>query len=157
VYALLAALLLWRAGLRLWVLSPFTFLMSTVVEIVMKTAVNQSGERLMEFHRSTYYPFATVSLDGTFPSGHSSRTAFFCVFLAVLLWSRGTMLSRAAAVGFIVLIPLVGFTRLYIGDHWLSDVAAGILLGAALALLVAPPVAARLQKANSYLPSVVRK
>jgi len=41
-----------------------------------------------------------------------------------------------------------GFARIYMGDHWPSDVVAGLALGASSALLVAPPVARRLNGAR---------
>ncbi len=145
LYAVAGALLLWRAGLGVWSLAPLGSMPATLLEVVMKLTVDQPGRPLLEFHRGTYYPFVGVDLGGTFPSGHSIRTSFFCSFAAALLWSRGTRTSRAMAVALILAIPLIAFTRLYIGDHWLSDIIGGIMLGSALALLLAPPVARRLR------------
>jgi len=39
-------------------------------------------------------------------------------------WLRGLLIATLAA-----LIVLVGFSRIYLGAHWLSDVVAGYLLG----------------------------
>jgi len=143
LYCLVACLLLWCAGLGIWSLAPATFLLGTVLEVVMKLTIQQPTVP-EQFHRSAYYPFLSVDLNGSFPSGHALRTAFFCTFVAVLLWSHGSRRWRLAAVAVGMLQLPVGFTRVYVGDHWLTDVVAGLLIGSALALLSAPPVARRL-------------
>lgn len=144
LYSMVASLLLWRRGVGRWSLAPMAFLFGITVEVAMKIFVDQPLEPLREFHRGTFYPFVGTTLNGTFPSGHALRATFFCSFLAVLLWSRDGLLGRWASLGMVILALVIGFTRLYIGDHWLSDVVGGLLLGSAIALLVAPPVAERL-------------
>ncbi|MFI9024723.1 phosphatase PAP2 family protein [Streptomyces sp. NPDC053560] len=69
-----------------------------------------------------------------FPSGHA-MTAMVAAGLALwVLRERGapvTWLRVVGAVGAVSVLG-VGATRLYLGVHWLSDVLAGWLLGAAL-------------------------
>ncbi len=143
VYAGMAGLLLWRAGAGRWSLAPLAFLLPTVLEVVLKSTIRETSMPL-ESLRVPYFPAITLSLNGSFPSGHALRGAFFCTFAAALLWQRGSRLARSASLGFLLLALLLGLARVYGGDHWLSDVVAGLLLGAAAALLVAPPVARRL-------------
>ena len=72
---------------------------------------------------------ALVGANGfAFPSGHALNTAAVVGACAVVLWTyrRTRVWSTAAAV---VLILLVGFSRLYLGVHWLTDVLAGVALG----------------------------
>ncbi len=145
LYGLAGAAVLWRAGLGYWSLAPLAFLLPTLLEFGLKSVLHQP-QVPGEFHRHAYYPLVSLHLKGSFPSGHALRSAFFCAFLAVLLWSRRDALSRAAALLFIPLELYIAFTRIYMGDHWVSDVAAGLLLGASFALLVAPPVARRLAR-----------
>jgi undecaprenyl-diphosphatase len=72
------------------------------------------------------------SLGSSFPSGHTAYAVFF-VAIAVALNRIGGILTRAAVViTAIVIAAVVGFTRIYLRAHYLSDV----LGGAALALLV---------------------
>lgn len=146
LYSLVGSLLLWRRGAGPWSLAPMAFLIGITIELVMKLLVNQPLEPLREFHRGTFYPFFGMSLNGTYPSGHALRTAFFFCFLALLLWYGGGIARRLVALGLIPLIFFFGFTRLYIGDHWLSDVVGGLLLGAAIALVAAPPMVRRLAR-----------
>ena len=60
----------------------------------------------------------------SFPSGHSCAAFAFGVALAMALPQRwAKVLALAAAV-------LMAFSRLYVGVHFPSDVAAGSLIGA---------------------------
>ena len=72
----------------------------------------------------------------SFPSGHALNSAIVYLTLAVLI-ARELELRRmrifvvgAAAL----LVLLIGFTRLYLGVHFPSDVLAGWMLGASWAL-----------------------
>lgn len=64
-----------------------------------------------------------------FPSGHA---AFFFA-LCVPLWMRSRWLGVAAAVWTSLTI---GLPLLYRGDHWLSDIVAGAVVGVALMSLL---------------------
>lgn len=63
-----------------------------------------------------------------FPSGHTTNTTAVIGACAVLLWAyrRTRVWTTLTAV---TLIVLVGFSRLYLGVHWLTDVLAGYALG----------------------------
>ncbi|MDP2935587.1 MAG: phosphatase PAP2 family protein [Dehalococcoidia bacterium] len=144
IWAVTAGLVLWRRGLGLWSMAPLAFLIVTPVEILMKLIIEQPGVP-EELHRSVYYPLTTLDLTGSFPSGHAIRSGFFCAFAGVLLRSSGGKMGRIAPFTFAFLAGLAGFTRLYLGVHWLTDVVAGLVLGASVGLemgLLAPAQAA---------------
>jgi undecaprenyl-diphosphatase len=86
----------------------------------------------LSFHRPRR-EVAFVQLDPySFPSGHAMiSTAAYGAF-AYLAWSRlrtrGGRLFLIA--GTTLLVGLIGFSRMYLGVHYLSDVLAGVTAGA---------------------------
>jgi undecaprenyl-diphosphatase len=70
---------------------------------------------------------------GSFPSGHVVfYVCFFgfVFFLARERMTRPSMLLRGVMVMAAGLIALVGISRLFLGEHWLSDLPGSYLLGA---------------------------
>ena len=69
----------------------------------------------------------------SFPSGHSMNSIIGYGFLTILLLDRIAQHGRrvAIAVAAVVLIGAIGFSRLYLGVHFLSDVAGGFIAGGA--------------------------
>ena len=78
--------------------------------------------------------------DPSFPSGH---VLFYTAFFGFLIFLAYTLLkpSWARTVTFVILgslVALIGLSRIYVGDHWASDVIGAYLLGSLwLALTVA--------------------
>jgi len=69
----------------------------------------------------------------SFPSGHSMNSIIGYGFLTILLLDRVTQPHRRMAiiVAAALLIGGIGFSRLYLGVHYLSDVGGGFIAGAA--------------------------
>lgn len=68
--------------------------------------------------------------DSTFPSDHATAVAT----VAVGLWFAGSRLrSRRIGIVAMVLAGLMALDRLYVGAHYLTDVIAGLALGALVA------------------------
>ena len=74
----------------------------------------------------------------SFPSGHSSGIATAVTVGLVLAWPLFSARARriSLAVG-LALVVVVGFSRMWLGLHYLSDVVAGWSLGVAWAMLTA--------------------
>jgi len=79
----------------------------------------------------------------SFPSGHATQSAAFygSALLALLILSPGSGRSRAlsraaAAAAAALLVGGVCVSRVYLGVHYPTDVASGLLLGAVWAALV---------------------
>ncbi|MDA8107982.1 MAG: VTT domain-containing protein, partial [Betaproteobacteria bacterium] len=81
---------------------------------------------------------AAAAQGHAFPSGHTSMSTVIYGFLAVLvapaLREGWRWLPYALAS---VLIGAIAFSRLYLGAHWLADVAAGLALGTAWVAVLA--------------------
>lgn len=97
-----------------------------------------------------------VTLDTfSFPSGHSSGAALFYGFLACLLVRHATSAGKRAAVGIaaVLMVAAVGFSRIYLGAHYLTDVLAGIAEGGAwLAICITAVSHLRRRRAARGLP-----
>lgn len=89
----------------------------------------------------------------SFPSGHTTTAAAITIALVIAFpfaWSR-----VLAAVW----IPVMAVSRNYLLVHWLSDVVAGAVLGASVALVVASAVRAvraRILKEPSQERALIR-
>jgi membrane-associated phospholipid phosphatase len=74
----------------------------------------------------------------SFPSGHAMVSPPFYIMLAHLL--RGRLADKEWSVyikpAFVLLIVLIAASRVYLGVHYLSDVLAGLCLGACWYCLV---------------------
>jgi undecaprenyl-diphosphatase len=86
----------------------------------------------------------------SFPSGHTLHFTVFYGFLIFVIatnyrpsWQRNALIAV-----FAVLIALVGLSRIYLGEHWLSDVVGGYLVGA---LCLVPLIAGYLWTRERYV------
>ncbi len=80
-----------------------------------------------------------VEVEGfSYPSGHSLASAAIYFTCAILVDKRlsGFLPRCLMWTFFLALIGVIGFTRIYLGVHFFSDVVAGILLGIAWASLL---------------------
>ena len=97
--------------------------------------VLNGGLKLL-FHRPRP-ELAYVHLDTySFPSGHSAGATAIYGIATYLVMSRGSHRVRAyvgAGVLFVIGVGLIAFSRLYLEEHYLSDVLAGCSLGLAWA------------------------
>lgn len=68
----------------------------------------------------------------SFPSGHSASAAAFYMTLGLLAagWVRRWETRVYVLLASVFVVVLIGFSRLYLGVHYLSDVLAGYALGA---------------------------
>jgi len=78
-------------------------------------------------------PTSAFSFDSGFsyPSGHSAGCIVFGGVLAYFAWQHWQSKSSRVAigVGLGLIVGVVGFDRIYLNVHWLSDVFGGWMLG----------------------------
>ena len=97
-----------------------------VINALLKLVFHRPRPELAFVHLETY----------SYPSGHAAvATAKYTTLAFVLARRSGTRRTIAIAAAAIVLIAVVGFSRLYLGVHYLSDVMAGTSFGLAWASL----------------------
>jgi membrane-associated phospholipid phosphatase len=129
-----------RYGLRGF-LAPMLLFAGVAVEVVLKHALIHPPPPPLILQTRWQSPFFSLSLTHalpywanilpySFPSGHLLRTTFL---VSLIMGQPGQRYRLAGAT----LIATMAFTRVYLNDHWLSDVIGGCLLGFALAALAA--------------------
>ncbi|MFN4259099.1 MAG: phosphatase PAP2 family protein [Gemmataceae bacterium] len=106
-----------------------------VVWLVAQVAgglLNAELKSLYERPRPAFVDSFVQESSYAFPSGHSMGAMLVYGFLAYLLyrvlprpWQRWLIV-----MAFGLLVLAIGFSRMYLGAHWLSDVCAGFLAGA---------------------------
>jgi len=70
-----------------------------------------------------------IETSGSFPSGHATIGIALYGFLAYLLYVRFPTKRPLIVTSVILLVTLIGFSRLYLGVHFPTDVIAGYALG----------------------------
>ena len=79
-----------------------------------------------------------VVTDNSFPSGHTISAVICYGFLAYLLVPKMPSLfwKWVTVLGSIAIMAFIGFSRVFLGGHYLTDIIAGYALGLAWAGLV---------------------
>ncbi|MBI4058619.1 phosphatase PAP2 family protein [Candidatus Microgenomates bacterium] len=133
---------IWMALKRYWwtLISLSFFISSHIIEVFGKLLLFHPSPPLLFFRGVAPLPFQFpshyVHTDYSYPSGHSMRTAFLVVFLFFLAEHRLRGPARLIAQSFLaVFLFVMLLSRVYLGEHWTTDVIGGALLGTAAALI----------------------
>jgi undecaprenyl-diphosphatase len=88
--------------------------------------------------------YARVLPDYSFPSGHTMNATVFYIAIALIAWSVFGRRLGLVALGIAIVVALgVGVSRIYLGYHYLTDVAGGTFAGVAWLLVVGAAFNAR--------------
>ncbi|SDE16417.1 phosphatase PAP2 family protein [Niabella drilacis] len=133
VFSLFLALFLFFLNNRLLAFRILlAFLVSGMIAQVLKKMVHLP--RPMAALGSAAYPYfiegVTHSGYNSFPSGHT--TSAFALALLCCLHTR----KRGVQALFFSLACMTGYSRIYLGQHFLPDVFAGMLIGSSTAVVV---------------------
>ncbi|MEK7624966.1 MAG: phosphatase PAP2 family protein [Patescibacteria group bacterium] len=122
VLALAVSILLWQS-------KKFLPIIALWITIIGSESVTFALKLLL--HRPRPLNAAILETSNSFPSGHATIAVAFYGFLAFLLLQKiSRKLHRSLIITLTSIIILaIGFSRLYLGVHYLSDVLAGYLVG----------------------------
>ena len=118
---LLFTLVLWKTGhkrqiVALWVVS----LGASLTTFWLKLLFQRPRPDLAVYQFSDY----------SFPSGHATGAVAFFGIVAWIVVRNRWLRPGVAVVSFVTIAFLIGFSRLYLDVHYLSDVLNGYLVGA---------------------------
>jgi undecaprenyl-diphosphatase len=120
-------------GLVLWWKRCWYRLLALVLAIQGGMAQLPLLKMAFRRHRPSFDDAFLIFQDYSFPSGHTLAATLLYGLLAVFAFlAFDTWPSRVLAVlGAFVMVLLAGFSRLYLGAHYLSDVLGGVAAGVA--------------------------
>jgi undecaprenyl-diphosphatase len=118
----------------------FFFGMIHIIELFGKAFVTHPGPPFM-FHKYDLgftFPSSYVQPGSSYPSGHLARTAFIAVLFAFIIYGSKRFSKTQKQLlycSITIIVCLMFVSRVYLGEHWLSDVIGGSFLGSAMGLL----------------------
>lgn len=126
VFPAAAVMIISLLVIRRWRLLTYcliTLLGCSLMSYVAKTGLHRLRPSLWEYVSPTGF---------SFPSGHAMSSMVFVAVLSVLTWHtrwRGWILTLGS-----LFVVVIGWTRLYLGVHYPSDILAGWMLSLAWAV-----------------------
>lgn len=106
--------------------------------LIGQSVIVSNLKKLFARERPDVVPHLYAATSYSFPSGHAASATAFYLVLAVLFIRTASAKNEkiAAAVATVTIVFLVGFSRIYLGVHYPTDVMAGWSFGAGWACLV---------------------
>jgi undecaprenyl-diphosphatase len=110
---------------------------------VFAQGVGELAKAFIDRARPELVPHLDLVYSSSFPSGHALMSpAIYLTLAAIVAAARPRpAIRRVLLVGAVMLVIVIGISRVYLGVHWPSDVLAGWTLGTAIALAASLAIA----------------
>lgn len=105
------------------------------VSLIGGWLINKLLKALYTRERPDLWDSLVVPDGYSFPSGNAMISAALFGLIALLLFRSGKAGNRAWAAIVLLILLLIGVSRLYLGVHYASDILGGLLAGAVIAEL----------------------
>ncbi|MFA4831156.1 MAG: phosphatase PAP2 family protein [Patescibacteria group bacterium] len=114
----------------LWLIKKKNYILPFIITIAGSVFFNYFSK--LFFHRPRPEIAVYIEKSYSFPSGHATIAVALYGFLAYILLREAKTWKKKVNVFFagLLLIFLIGFSRIYLGVHYVSDILSGYLLGA---------------------------
>lgn len=134
----------WKKRL-LTLLVPFGLVLLTAGEIYGKTVVEQAAPQFFLLRNAIVeFPRYYVQEGNTYPSGHAARSMYVAMLLLVTMkqcnhvaikrFGKQNIVRILLIAVVIGLVMVIGFSKVLLGQHWLSDIVGGWMLGGGVGL-----------------------
>ncbi len=94
--------------------------------------------KLLRYNLVFNFPSAYVRPGSSYPSGHAARAWFITVVIGLLALKSHRLTNHVKVLiiaGLACYDLLMCISRVYLAEHWMTDVAGGSVLGTGLALM----------------------
>lgn len=119
-------------------LIPLTFGLLTLAEVYGKSVVHHPAPPFfMLKNPTTIFPKYYVNEQYSYPSGHAARAVFVAIVASSVMLHATSKNKRREQIVLLVAIAyvfLVSLGKIYLGQHWFSDVVGAGILGVASGL-----------------------
>lgn len=109
---------------------------NTIMNLIAVFLTSQLFKAIIRRNRPTGL-FLTTASGYSYPSGHTMVSFAFFTFIAISLCEKidNKLVKIIIRISSIILVLLIGFSRIYLGVHHTTDILGGYLLGLSYLML----------------------